>query len=169
MLEWVVDLRTAQAGDAEAVAAIYIDSWNRGFGHLLGMRQHATEQVHRWRSTLADPITTWTVAEDRGHVVGFIGIGASRDPVDPVLGEVDTIAVDPCCWRRGVGRALMHRGLEQLHASWRRGILWTPADYPSGHRFYEAMGWRRLNTTRNSGAHVAFGHQLLGRSSVARA
>ena len=156
----MVELRPAQDGDAEIVAAIYIASWNQGFGHLLGMRHHTAERIDRWRADLAGPTTEWTAAEVEGSVVGFIGIGPSRDPVDPTLGELDTIAVDPSCWRQGVGRALMVRGLEQLGARWDRAILWTPANYPRGHRFYEAMGWQQLDKTRHSGTEVAFGRHL---------
>jgi ribosomal protein S18 acetylase RimI-like enzyme len=156
----MVDLRPARDNDTEVVAAIYIDSWNQGFGHLLGMRQHSNEQVDRWRADLASPTTDWTVAEVEGRVMGFIGIGPSRDPVDPTLGELETIAVDPGCWRQGIGRALMAHGLEQLGARWSRAILWTPANYPRGHSFYEATGWQQLDTTRYSGTEVAFGRQL---------
>ncbi|MDH4277871.1 MAG: GNAT family N-acetyltransferase [Acidimicrobiia bacterium] len=160
ILRGVVDLRPARDDDSEVVAAIYIDSWNQGFGHLLGIRQHSAERIDRWSADLASPATEWTVAEVEGRVVGFIGIGPSRDPVDPALGELDTIAVDPSRWRQGVGRALTVRGLDQLSAKWNQAILWTPANHPRGHRFYEAMGWRQLERTRYSGTEVAFGRRL---------
>ena len=75
--------------------------------------------------------------------------GSARIPATlpgrSALGELDTIAVDPSCWRQGVGRVLMVRGLVQLGARWDRAILWTPANYPRGNGFFKAMGWQQLD------------------------
>jgi len=49
----MVDLRPASDDDSEVVAAVYIESWNQGFGHLLGIRQHNIERIDRWRADLA--------------------------------------------------------------------------------------------------------------------
>ena len=156
----MIELRSPSAGDVEQVAAIYIDSWNEGFGHLLGLRDHSQERIDRWRDDLASAETTWTIAEHDGHVAGFVGIGPSRDPIDPALGELETIAVAPRCWRQGVGTALMMRGLELLKARWSSAILWTPANYERGHSFYKATGWQELGKVRASGTEVAFGRHL---------
>jgi N-acetylglutamate synthase-like GNAT family acetyltransferase len=91
----MVELRDAVADDAPGVARIYIDSWNQGFGHLMGVRELTPERVARWRDDLMSPTAEWTVAELDGQVVGFVGVGPSRDPIDPTLGELNTIAVDP--------------------------------------------------------------------------
>ncbi|MEM9565629.1 MAG: GNAT family N-acetyltransferase [Actinomycetota bacterium] len=160
-----VTLRPATVADAEAVAAIYVSSWNAGFGHLLGDREPSGDDVDRWRNDLASTTTAWTVAESAGVIAGFIGVGPSRDPVDVELGEIDTIAVSPSMWRRGIGRALMTRGIEQVRARWPRAILWTPDGYERGHAFYRAMGWHRLGSTRASGTQVAFGWMTAPRSS----
>jgi len=53
-------------------------------------------RILRWRTALASRfLSRWWVAERDGSIVGLIGIRPSRDPIDPTLGEVDTIAVDP--------------------------------------------------------------------------
>jgi GNAT superfamily N-acetyltransferase len=79
-----------------------------------------------------------------------------------VLGELDTIAVDPAYWRRGIGRALMDTAVDALRAEgYRRVILWTPARYPQGHAFYEQTGWRRTGATRSEGRHLAFERDLV--------
>jgi len=52
-------------------------------------------------------------------------LGAPR-PVDPAIGELDTIAVLPAAWRRGAGRALMtavHAALDEQ--GYERAVLWT--------------------------------------------
>ena len=131
----MISLRDATADDAEQVARIYVDSWNSGFAGHLPARDLTQREVARWRDDLADAPVRWRVAVDSGEVVGFAGTGPCRDPVDPALGELDTIAVSPACWRQGVGRALMDDALDALRAApFGAAVLWTLADYARGRR-----------------------------------
>src|SRR5215471_10871624 len=99
-------IRRADVGDARVVAAIYVESWNRGFLGLMRPRSLTDTLVSRWERQLGLPHPhRWWVAEIDGSVVGFAGIGPSRDPIQADLGELDTIAVTPTQWRTGVGRA----------------------------------------------------------------
>jgi GNAT superfamily N-acetyltransferase len=156
----VFAIRAAVPDDAAVVARIYVESWNAGFGHLLGMRELTPALVAGWRLDLATATVHWAVVEVDSVAVGFVGVGPSRDPVDTELGELDTIAVDPAHWRCGVGRCLMDHAIDVLRASWSRAILWTPADYERGHAFYRATGWVPLGRTRSDDTEVAFGRTL---------
>lgn len=154
-------IRAAAADDAPEVARIYVDSWNLGFGSLMPSRVLDTDRIRRWEADLTAGRTSWWVAEDDGALVGFVGIGPSRDPVDPGLGELDTIAVDPGWWRTGVGTALMGTALDALVAAgFREAIVWTLAGYDRGQRFYESAGWRRDGGARDDGHQVSFRHSL---------
>jgi GNAT superfamily N-acetyltransferase len=148
----------ARSADAAAVARIYVDSWNQGFQGLMPARVLTSELVARWSSDLAAPHPCrWWVAEVDGRAVGFAGIGPSREPGDPRLGELDTIAVAPAWWRRGVGCALMRVALDALDADgYAAAVLWTLARYPRGQRFYEHMGWRPDGATRDNGRQVRY-------------
>ena len=85
----------------------------------------------------------------------------SRDPLEPGLGELDTIAVRPSAWRHGVGRLLMEAALADLVAAhFGEGILWTLADYGRGRDFYEATGWHASGETRDAGRQIAFRQSL---------
>jgi GNAT superfamily N-acetyltransferase len=115
----------------------------------------------------AGPVRWW-VAESGESVIGFAGTGPSRDPVDPDLGELDTIAVAPFAWRHGVGRRLMEAAVEELHgAGYRQGILWTLAGYERGRDFYEATGWHVSGEVRDHGRQIAFRRSLMHTSTVA--
>lgn len=150
-------LRRATPDDAEGVAEVYVASWNAGFGGLMPPRQLDREQVARWERDLGEGPVRWWLAQCGDRVVGFSGTGPSRDPVDPTLGELDTIAEAPSAWRQGVGRRLMDAALEDLlEADYREGILWTLADYEQGWAFYEATGWHDSGEVRDSGRQIAF-------------
>ena len=101
--------------------------------------------LRRWKDDLAQPVPhRWWVAEHEGSIVGLVGIGPSRDPVDPELGELDSIAVDPPYWRKGIGKALISLALQHLVSDgYREAIVWTVEGYERGIAFYEAMGWKR--------------------------
>ena len=157
-----VAIRQATSGDCEEVARIYVISWNVGFGHLMRQRQVDLELIARWRNDLAShPPSRWWVAEFDATIVGFAGIGPSRDPVDPSLGELDTIAVDPACWRTGIGRALMSQCLCSLSDDgYLEAVLWTLANYPRGSGFYHATGWMPNGRVRDYGKQVSYTHPL---------
>ena len=116
------------------MAAIYVESWNRGFLGLMPSRSLTNTMVSRWERQLALPHPhRWWVAEIDESVVGFAGIGPSRDPIQAHLGELDTIAVKPTHWRKGVGRALMSVAVADLTADgYREATVWTLRDYDRG-------------------------------------
>jgi GNAT superfamily N-acetyltransferase len=155
-------IRGAAAGDAPTIARIYVESWNAGFGSLMPRRELDSELVARWRSDLGAPLPQrWWLATRDDSAVGFAGIGPSRDPIDPGLGELDTIAVAVSQWRTGVGRALMAHALQHLAADgYREALLWTLASYPRGAAFYESMGWRSNGAVRAEGRQVCYTHSL---------
>jgi len=157
-------IRPAVPDDAEAVARIYIDSWNAGFGELMSQpnRTVTTELVERWRHDLAQPTPhRWWVAQHEGSIVGFAGIGPSRDPVDSQLGELHAIAIDPPYWRKGIGRALISLALQHLVSDgYREAVLWTVEGYERGIAFYEAMGWSRDGGVRDNGRQIRFRRDL---------
>lgn len=84
-----------------------------------------------------------------------MGIGPSRDPVDPRLGELDTIAICPLHWRKGIGNALMSVALSYLAADgYDEAVVWTVEGYERGIAFYEATGWRRDGGARDDGRQI---------------
>ncbi len=149
-----ITIRPASADDALRVVEVYVDSWNAGFVGLMPPIALDEGRVARWAGELAEG--NWWVAEYDGVVAGLVGVGPSRDPLDPQLGELDTIAVDPTYWRTGIGTALMHKALDELAAGYPEAILWTLADYDRGQRFYASTGWHPDGNTRDNGHQVSY-------------
>ena len=146
------------AEDAPRVVQIYVDSWNAGFVGLMPPITVDEARVARWAGELAEG--NWWVAEYDGTLAGLVGVCPSRDPVQPGLGELDTIAVDPAYWRKGVGAALMSTALEALATTYPEAILWTLANYPQGQSFYLSTGWTPDGNTRSNGHQVSYRRHL---------
>jgi N-acetylglutamate synthase-like GNAT family acetyltransferase len=150
-------LRRATSDDAEGVAYVYVESWNQALVPSLPPRVLDSEQTARWRHDLKAASLRWWLAQSGESVIGFVGTGPSRDPADAELGELDTIAVSPSAWRRGVGRRLMDVAVHDLvEAGYRQAVVWTLADYESGRHFYEATGWHTSGESRADGQQIAF-------------
>lgn len=155
-------IRSAEKIDAATVAQIYVDSWNLGFADLMPVRRVDPELVARWGRDLVAPLPhRWWIAELNRAIAGFAGIGPSRDPLDPEIGELDTIAVDPSIWLHGVGRALMTTAVAYLaHDGYREAVLWTAAGYERGRIFYEKTGWHLDGGTRSEDSQVRYRRTL---------
>ncbi len=164
-----VAVRVATPADAAEVARVYVASWNAGLGERMRHREDTPGEIERWRTELDGRGTTWRVALLCDQVVGVVGTRPSRDPVEAGLveagcaglGEVDTVAVDPDAWRRGVGRSLMRHAVADLRAAgFTSAVLWTLTDYAPGDGFYRATGWLPDGATRDDGHEAAYRRSL---------
>ena len=157
-----ISIRPATPDQADVIASIYVTSWNEGFGARMPHIKADPARVERWRSDLGPATPTrWWIAARSATILGFVGIGPCRDPVQPGLGELDTIAVSPYAWHAGVGKALMATALEGLRRDgYESAALWTLNRYPLGERFYIATGWHLNGDTRNNTNQVRYDHDL---------
>ncbi len=162
MVQRAVNVRDADVRDVAEIVRVYVDSWNAGFGARMPHIEADAARIERWRCDLSDATPTqWWVAERADVLVGFVGIGPCRDPVQRGLGELDTIAIAPSAWHMGVGKRLMAVALDGMRvAGFRSAALWTLGDYPLAESFYVATGWRLSGSTRDGGNHVQYIHDL---------
>jgi ribosomal protein S18 acetylase RimI-like enzyme len=132
-------IRPGRADDAEAVARVHVETWQAAYAHALPREQLAALSVEDRVPYLRRRPPSF-VAEVEGEVVGFVGVGASRD--DDAEGELFTIYVLPDHWGAGIGRALLEAGEEELQRQGHRQVvLWVLDDNPRARRFYENAGW----------------------------
>lgn len=132
-------------------------SSNAAFGAYQPPIELTKERVDRWIADLGDATKRWWVAVIGSKTVGVVGIGPSRDPIDAGVGELDTVAVLPECWRQGVGTALVRVANAQLDRSvYERAVLWTWTDYVAADAFYTRLGWQRTNMRRDLDRQVSY-------------
>ena len=123
-------IEPATPRDADAVAKLHAASFYRGWP-----RQDIEAYI-------IDPDTPTLVACDaKRRVVGFAMLRILGDDV-----ELMTIAVEPKCRGKGLGRALMQACFEDLRMTpVRRMILEVAADNPSAIRLYQKLGFTKLS------------------------
>jgi predicted N-acetyltransferase YhbS len=88
------------------------------------------------------------VAVDGDAIVGHLQLG-DRDADDAV--EILTVAVAEDRQRRGIGRMLVQRALDEAHAMGTRTVLVATATADVGNlRFYQRLGFRMLRVERDA-------------------
>ena len=149
-------VRSADDGDVETMAAIYVNAAREGWAHMFGESGLAALEppVEHFRAELAstNPRRQVLVAEREGRVVGFAVVRPSRDGnADAVqVGELDQLYSDPAVWSEGVGRTLLAAAIETLRESgFTEATLWVAEDNQRPRRIYEIAGWTLDGVTRD--------------------
>ena len=122
------------------------------------------ERERVWRRLLADvdPASFTLVAVGADDVVeGFCSVSApSRDEdAGERTAEVAATYVDPGCWRRSVGSALLGAASAELaRAGWTEATLWVFAANERARSFYGRLGFESDGATKR---HEASGRELI--------
>ena len=152
-------IRPAKPRDAAAIARLHIRTWQVAYRGQLpdvfleALDAEIDQRTSRWQGWIADATShRWVqlVAQDRDRLVGFVTFGPSGDePVDPRIGEVYAIYVDPSHWDRGYGRALFAAAVRGLtDAGFSEATLWVLDTNTCARRFYEIAGWLADGTAK---------------------
>ncbi|WP_144119133.1 GNAT family N-acetyltransferase [Catellatospora sichuanensis] len=141
-----VDLRTASAADAEAVATLHADSWRRHYrgafadtfldGDLVADRLAVWSE--RLRSPKPDQVTI--VADVDDEPVGFVHVVLDDDVRWGSF--IENLHVTNALRRGGIGSALMTRAAQVVAERGRTGglYLWTLEQNTAAQAFYVAHG-----------------------------
>ncbi|MBU8537635.1 GNAT family N-acetyltransferase [Falsiroseomonas tokyonensis] len=141
-----VALRDAVAGDAAALACIYLSARQAALPGLV--ERFDTTQVAGWLAGHLMARHAVRLAEAEGLPVGYVGHG-----VDPQHGPmVFHLYIHPDWRRRGLGRLLLAEALS-AHAG--RLSLFCIARNAAARRFYETQGFRIIG--RSDGAETEEG------------
>lgn len=144
-------LRRAVEGDAEAIAALHIRSWQCAYRGQLPDRflDHLSNELDAridfWRTHIATSQSgrheIWVVDVD-AQLRGFAALGPARGDQNDSASELYAIYIDPDRWRGGLGRELLSLATDRFVA---RGnsvaILWVLESNLRARQFYERAGW----------------------------
>jgi GNAT superfamily N-acetyltransferase len=140
-------IRVATLQDAGAIARVHVESWRTTYAGIVPAEYLASLDVGQrevsWREWLPLDIDVF-VAEVDGEVVGFVGGGAIREPVEGFDAELFAIYLLRDAQRRGIGMALLKRLAGSLKARGYRSMMaWVLEDNSSG-EFYSRSGGVRV-------------------------
>jgi ribosomal protein S18 acetylase RimI-like enzyme len=148
-----VSLRTGEPHDAARLAKFGALAFETAFGSV-----NTPEDMARYldesfsepaiRAQLADPASTFLLAEDGGRIVGYVMLHSGHAP-PPVTGpspiELVRIYVDPPAIGSGLGSRLMAASLDEAAAQGAQTI-WLGVWERNGRAiaFYERWGFERV-------------------------
>lgn len=145
-------VRPGQPGDEAEIASVHTHAWLQSYAGLIpdeflrGRPLSFRQRMNWWKQVASgnDPATVF-VAESAGHgIVAFCAVQAARDEELAGYGEVGAIYCLQEYKGKGIGAALLRRGLRHLAASGMdRTYLWVLEENPTT-RFYERMGGRLM-------------------------
>lgn len=146
MMDGDIRVDNAKAGDAAALARVYVETWRTTYAGilpdqvLLNMQASVHEiRFSRWIDQQSDRLFMLAARTGSGRIVGLASAGHARGQ-PTTTGEIYTLYVDPDWQGRGIGRSLLRSCMARLGgAGFRKAILWVLADNPSRF-FYEAAG-----------------------------
>lgn len=146
----IVRVRRAGGGDAPAVAAIHVRSWQAAYRGILPDELldslSVAEREESWRSLLNEggERRLTLVAEGAGGLVGFCSATtpSGDEDVGERTAEIGALYVDPDRWREGAGGALLSAALAELAGrGWRDVVLWVLPENRGALAFYERFGF----------------------------
>lgn len=154
----MVEVRDATPADARAIATMLVRSWRAAYRGLIpdhvldGLSAADREQA--WSDTLTapQPRTCAVVATVDGAVVGVGMTGpplVADDRVDPTLGDVYALYLDPDVWHRGYGALVHAAALDRLRScGFTHAGLWVLDGNERALRFYTRHGWTDTGRTQ---------------------
>jgi GNAT superfamily N-acetyltransferase len=145
----VTKVRWADRDDAGAIAQVHVAAWRVGYRGLVAAelidRLSIEVRAGQWREWLEGDRTR-TLVGGRGRAIeGFCSLAMpARDPAESAdVAEIPAFYVAPAAWRRGVGKALMGRALDEMRsAGFRQGVVWVLEGNRRALEFYAELGWR---------------------------
>jgi ribosomal protein S18 acetylase RimI-like enzyme len=149
-----VTVRSAVAGDLDAVTRVFLACWHDSYADLLPPDVRtlytADNAGEMWRRA---PLDHLLVADVTGRgVLGMVRSGA--DPDDPERGHVYSLYVHPDGQGLGLGRALLTAAEGALAArGYRRATLWVFTDNTAARAFYARLGWQPDGAARTEAAY----------------
>jgi phosphinothricin acetyltransferase len=148
----VVPIRAATTADVPAITRIYAHSVTDGTASFELEPPDEAEMARRMR-TLLDGGYPYIVAEIDGAVAGYAYAGPYRPRRAYRFSVEDSIYVDPAAQRKGVGRALLERLIEECERGGFRqmiAVIGDSAQTPSI-ELHRAAGFRMIGAIENVG------------------
>jgi ribosomal protein S18 acetylase RimI-like enzyme len=148
MTTLTVDIRKAEARDADAIADVHRDAWQGAYTGIIPYRA-LTAMINRrgsqWWANAIRRAATVLVIEVGGKVAGYATIGRNRARELKQEGEIYELYLRPECQGIGLGSRLFAAARERLAAHNLRGlVVWALEENVNAISFYAGAGGRDI-------------------------
>jgi ribosomal protein S18 acetylase RimI-like enzyme len=141
-----IDIRKAEAGDAEGIAEVHYASWS---GAYSGIIPHKTltgmlnRRGPKWWANAIRKASSILIVEMNGEVVGYATLGRNRSRDLKQQGEIYEIYLKPEYQGIGLGSKLFDAARDKLSAHGLKGfVVWALEDNVGATDFYAGAGGR---------------------------
>lgn len=149
----MIAYRDATPADAEALAALFAETFTATFGHLYTPANLAaflaTADRAAWEAELADPRFRVRLAEEDGVAIGYAKLGPPKLPVTPrgPSAELRQLYVRAAWHGGGVAAALMDWAIATAREGGAQDLyLSVFVENERAKRFYARLGFERIGT-----------------------
>jgi GNAT superfamily N-acetyltransferase len=147
-----MDIRLAEVDDAREIASVTVRGWRAAYRGIVpdevldGLSVDEREAVGReWLADESDETFTLVATDGAGRVEGYCSVFAPSpdEDADDDTAAIGATYVDPDCWRRGIGAALIRAAWAELRSrgDWREFTLWVLPANAAARSFYATFGF----------------------------
>lgn len=142
-----MEIRRATVADAPALARVHVAAWRSAYVGIMPDAYLADLDEARfargWVSNLEDRVATTLVAlGNDGRIDGFASVGAAREKVPGVTGQLWALNLHPVAIGTGLAMPLHRAALDRLASDGHHSVyLWVARSNARARRFYEREGW----------------------------
>lgn len=147
-----IEIRAAVAADLAAMTAIYAGHVLTGIATFEEVPPDLDEMARRHAAVTGRGLP-WLVAEEEGTILGYAYAGAYRERSAYRFAVEDSIYLAPAAQRRGVGRALLARLIDDATAAGARQMLAVIGDSGNAGSIgvHRSLGFAPVGTMRAVG------------------
>ena len=143
----MLSIRPATPDDAPEIAHVHIESWRTTYAGIVPDEYLAAlnepERTAAWQEWLTRDIPVYVASLD-GKVVGFIGGGPIREPIETYGAELYAIYLLRHAQGQGIGRQLLKQLVTTLRSNgFHSTVAWVLEQNPAKH-FYIRTGAQLL-------------------------
>ncbi len=141
-----VDIRRAEAADAEAIASVHEASWRGAYSGIIphkSLNAMIQRRAGAWWARAIERAASVLVIEIGGHIVAYATLGRNRARELTQQGEIYELYIRPEYQGIGLGTRLFAAAREKLAAHGLSGlVVWALEDNGPATAFYEGAGGR---------------------------
>jgi GNAT superfamily N-acetyltransferase len=167
-------IRPSTPEDDIGIRKVQVATWKSTYRGMMPdeiLDQMTVENPPR-RSKQPDPKLVeskraFVATDANGEIIGFSAGGIARTGDHDFPSELWAIYVLQSYQGHGIGKALFEAVRSELGASYKKMIIWVLEENHSAHRFYEALGGKKLPFKKTFqwegkpvGQEIAFGWEL---------